>query len=272
MKGEAVENGVRWVDANGTVSRVAVDGAGPPVVLIHEMGGTLESYAPIVPALARRFTVLRHDVRGAGLSQKVRGTLDITTLARDLAAVLDALGVTERVAVAGCAVGAAIAIQFAADFPARTAALIATSPATGVPDDRRAALLARADELERDGAATRMEERLARSFPPALRTNAAVFDQVRMSRAAADPFGIAALSRMLAGLDMRDACARVACPALVLAGEHDGDRPPSGVQAVAAQIPGAAFKVLPTGHFMALQTPELLLRELDAFLSPDRWS
>jgi len=265
-----MQAGTRWVEANGTVSRVAVEGTGPVLVLIHEMGGTLESWEPIVPTLARRFQVLRYDVRGAGLSQKVRGTLSIGTLAQDLAALLHVLGAPPRVAVMGCAVGAAIAIQFAADFPDRTVALIATSPATGVPAERRAALLARADELERDGAAGHLDERLARSFPPVLRRDPAVFEQVRASRAAADPFGIAAASRMLAGLDMGAALARIGCPTLVLAGEHDGDRPPPGVQAVAAQIPGAAFKVLPTGHFMALQTPELLLREIESFLAPER--
>ena len=265
-----MQTGTRWVEANGTVSRVAIDGTGPALVLIHEMGGTLESWAPIVPALTRRFQVIRYDVRGAGLSQKVRGTLSIETLARDLDALLDVLGAPRRVSVMGCAVGAAIAIQFAADFPERTAALIATSPATGVPEARRAAVLARADELERDGAADKMEERLARSFPPVLRHDPAAFEQVRASRAAADAFGMAAATRMLAELDMNAALARIACPALVLAGEHDGDRPPAGVQAVAAQIKNAVYRVLPTGHFMALQTPQLLLTEIEAFLSPER--
>jgi 3-oxoadipate enol-lactonase len=79
---------------------------------------------------------------------------------------------------------------------------------------------------------------------------------------------MAATFRMLAGLEMDAALARISAPALILAGEHDGDRPPAGVAAVAKKIRGAQFKTLPSGHFMALQTPELFVAEIEAFLRP----
>jgi pimeloyl-ACP methyl ester carboxylesterase len=263
-----MENGTRWVEANGVVSRIALSGAGESLlVMIHEMGGTLESWEPVVGALGRSRRILRYDVRGAGLSQKVRGTLSVEALADDLAALLDAVQAPGKVAVMGCAVGAAIAIQFAASYRDRCSALIATSPATGVKPERRAALLARADAVECEGSAANLDERMARSYPQVLRTDPVRYAQVRASRAAADPFGVAAASRMLAGLDMTATLRAIACPSLVLAGTYDGDRPPEGVAEVAAQISGAICKVLPTGHFMALQTPELLNREIEDFLT-----
>ena len=39
--------------------------------------------------------------------------------------------------------------------------------------------------------------------------------------------------RVLAGLDRRAALARIRCPVLILAGEHDGTRPPARVAEVA---------------------------------------
>jgi 3-oxoadipate enol-lactonase len=128
MTATAMRNGTRWVNANDTVSRVALSGAGDTLlVLIHEMGGTLESWDLVVEQLGQRRHILRYDVRGAGLSQKVRGTLSIEVLAADLAAILDAVGAPERIALLGTAVGGAIALRFAADFAGRTAAVIATS-------------------------------------------------------------------------------------------------------------------------------------------------
>ena len=79
---------------------------------------------------------------------------------------------------------------------------------------------------------------------------------------------MAATFRMLAGLDMDAALARIRAPALILAGEHDGDRPPAGVAAVARKIRDAQFKIVPSGHFMALQTPEQFTAEVEAFLRP----
>lgn len=264
-----MKNGSRWVTANETVSRVTLSGDGDALlVLIHEMGGTLESWDLVVGALGQHRRILRYDVRGAGLSQKVRGTLSIDVLTADLAAILEAVGAPAKVALLGTAVGGAIALQFTADFADRIAAVIATSPATGIPPERRAATLARADELERDGVVPSIDERLLRSYPPVLRTDPELFEQVKASRLACDPIGMAATFRMLAGLEMDATLARIAVPALVLAGEHDGDRPPAGVAAVARKIPGAQFKTLPSGHFMALQTPELFVAEVEAFLRP----
>jgi pimeloyl-ACP methyl ester carboxylesterase len=38
------------------------------------------------------------------------------------------------------------------------------------------------------------------------------------------------------------------------------------VEPIAKGIPGARFKVLPTGHYAGLQTPELVAAEISAFL------
>jgi 3-oxoadipate enol-lactonase len=102
---------VNWIDANGVALRYELSGAGPRLlVLIHEMGGSLESWDLVLPYLTDRRRVLRYDVRGAGLSEKIRGTLAIDDAVDDLGALLDALDIGGPVAIAGCAVGAAIAV------------------------------------------------------------------------------------------------------------------------------------------------------------------
>src|SRR5215475_388499 len=99
---------MHFVEVNGTALRYDVCGDGATLVLIHEMGGTLESWDIVVPLFSAKRRVLRYDTRGAGLSQKIRAPLSIDTMVDDLVALLDTLGITEKVALAGVAVGGAI--------------------------------------------------------------------------------------------------------------------------------------------------------------------
>ena len=111
---------MNFIEINGSGLRYELSGSGErAVALIHEMGGTLESWDGVAPLLAKHRRVLRYDMRGAGLSQKVRGTLSIDTMADDIAALLDHVGITGKVALVGVAVGGAIALHFAARHDAK---------------------------------------------------------------------------------------------------------------------------------------------------------
>ena len=193
-----------WIEANGAALRYDISGTGPrTVVLVHEMGGTLESWSDVVPRLtAKGYRTLAYDTRGAGLSEKARSPLSIDTMADDAAGLIDALGIEGKVAIAGIAVGGAIAIRFAARHPERTAALVAMSPATGIAPERRTAALAMVDAIERDGMRPGMDASLGPSYPSELRTDAERFHTVRAQRLGNDPASYAAVYRMLAGLDM----------------------------------------------------------------------
>ena len=50
--------------------RYTVDGTtGPSLVLLHELGGSMDSWDGVVPAFEKDFRVLRYDLRGAGQSE-----------------------------------------------------------------------------------------------------------------------------------------------------------------------------------------------------------
>jgi 3-oxoadipate enol-lactonase len=246
--------------------RYAVEGSGKPVVLIHEMGGTLESWDLLVPLLAARRRVVRYDTRGAGFSEKIRGALTIGTMTDDLIALLDGLGIREKVSLVGTAVGGAIALHTAARFPDRVASLIATSPATSIPPANRNAVLARVAKFEADGVRIVADETAANGYPEELRTDKARFAGFRARWLANDPSSFAAIYRMLADMDLGPELGAIKCPALVVGGEFDRSRPPARVEPIANAIPGAIFKVLPVGHYAGLQKPELMATEIGAFL------
>src|SRR4030081_2661645 len=81
--------------------------------LLHEMGGTIESWDLVAPMLSTKRRVLRYETRGAGLSQKIRPPLAIDSMVDDLVALLDTLDIAGKVALAGIAVGGAIALHTA---------------------------------------------------------------------------------------------------------------------------------------------------------------
>jgi 3-oxoadipate enol-lactonase len=257
-----------WIEVNGTALRYDLQGAGTPLVLVHEMGGTLESWDQVLLTLLPGRRILRHDWRGAGQSEKLGAPVTFQTMVADIAALLDAVGITGKVALAGCAVGAGIALTFAGDYPDRTAAVVAMAPATGMAAERRPATRERVAHIEATGMQANVEESFASSYPPEVRYDAEQFRRFRARWLANDPRSYANIYRMLIEADLSATLARIACPVLTIAGTHDKLRPPAVVDQIAATIPGARSQVLETGHFMAIQTPALVAGAIEGFLRP----
>jgi 3-oxoadipate enol-lactonase len=256
-----------FIELDGVALRYELSGKGErTLVVVHEMGGSLESWDEVVPRFTESRRVLRYDTRGAGLSQKVRGELGLDTMADDIAALLDALGIAGQVALAGIAVGGAIALHFAARFPGRTSAVMVGSPATGIAPDRRAAALERLARIEAGGMAVAVENAMLNGYAPELRGDIKRFERFQARWLGNDPASYATIWRMLAGADMQDELTRLRCPVLVIGGSLDRVRPPALAQEVANAIPGARYVEVRTGHYMAVQTPDLISDCIDEFL------
>jgi len=233
---------------------------------VHEMGGSLDSWDEVAPRFAASRRVLRYDTRGAGLSQKIRGELGIDTMADDIAALLDALGIEGKVALAGIAVGGAIALHFAARYPERASAVVVGSPATGVAAERRVKALERVAKIEAAGMAFAVEDSMLNGYAPELRGDLGRFERFRARWLGNDPASYATIWRMLAATEMQDELGSLRCPVLVIGGSLDRVRPPTLAEATAKAIPGARYVEVRTGHYMAVQTPDLIADCIDDFL------
>lgn len=260
---------MRSVDAGGVALRCELSGdAGrPAVVLLHEMGGTLESWDAVVPLIAPRFRVLRLDLRGAGLSEKVAGALSVGMLADDLLALLDALGLRGPVVVAGIAVGAAVALEFAARRPERCRGVIAMSPALGIPAEDRAARLAAIEPVLAHGMRRIAEAALGSGYPQRFRDRAPErFDSFRARWLGNDPESFVATYRMLAGLEMGAALRGIRCPVLGVCATQDGLRPPAAVRAALAPVAGVGFVEIDSCHHQATATPPAVAAAILGFM------
>jgi 3-oxoadipate enol-lactonase len=258
---------MEFIELDGAALRYELRGEGDrTLVLVHEMGGSLESWDDVVPQFPESRQVLRYDCRGAGMSQKVRGELGIDAMADDIAALLDHIGIAGRVALAGIAVGGAIALHFAARYPERTSGVVVGSPATGIAPDRRAAVLERVAKIEAAGMAVAVEESMRNGYPTELRGDIKRFERYRARWLGNDPASYATVYRMLAATDIEGELTSLRCPVLVIGGSLDRTRPPHLAQAVASAIPGGRYIEVCTGHYMAVQTPDLIFDHITAFL------
>ncbi|MFI2474824.1 alpha/beta fold hydrolase [Nocardia xishanensis] len=112
-----------FADVDGVRMHYVTGGSGTPVVLIHGWPQTWYGWWPIMPALAEHHTVYAVDLPGLGDSTGSPTGYDKATLARYVhTLVADRLGVRDA-RVIGHDFGAAVAFQYAAQFPADTARL-----------------------------------------------------------------------------------------------------------------------------------------------------
>src|SRR3954465_2954292 len=94
-------------------------GSGPPLLLLHGIGNSAQTWAGVLDRLAGSHTVLAPDLLGHGSSAKPRGDYSVAGYAngmRDLLSVLD----IEQATVVGHSLGGGIALQFPYQFPDRS--------------------------------------------------------------------------------------------------------------------------------------------------------
>ncbi|WP_330276612.1 alpha/beta hydrolase [Lentzea sp. NBC_00516] len=111
-----------FADVEGVRMHYVTGGGGSPVVLIHGWPQTWYGWWPIMPALAERHTVYALDLPGLGDSTGTPKGYDKATLARYVHALTDKLGL-ENASIVGHDLGAAVAFQYASQFPEDTARL-----------------------------------------------------------------------------------------------------------------------------------------------------
>ena len=107
---------------NGTRLHYVTAGEGPPVVLLHGWPQTWYEWRHVIDLLADEYQVVAPDLRGFGYSAKPAAGYDAGTMAADLAALADHLGLRD-VTVLGHDWGAVFGYVYAAKTPSQVRAL-----------------------------------------------------------------------------------------------------------------------------------------------------
>jgi pimeloyl-ACP methyl ester carboxylesterase len=102
----------------------------PIVVLVHGFSVPYYIFDPTFEFLTQNgFCVLRYDLMGRGYSDRPDVNYDLDLFIRQLADLLNALGITRPVCLAGLSMGGAITATFTARYPERVSKLILIDPA-----------------------------------------------------------------------------------------------------------------------------------------------
>lgn len=264
---------MRWFETDGVVLRYDIrHGKGPYLVLVHEMGGSIESWDGVLSQLPPDQGVVLPEMRGMGQSQKISEACTLSQIAADVAALLDHLEIAGPVVISGCAIGGAVALRFALDYPERCLAVAPLDPAANVVDGGHANVQALADRMAQSGMRPIEPILLDRTYPERYRLrNPGHFATVRGRWYANDPVSFAHFFRMLAASDLRPELAALRCPVWYGSGLHDALRPPAYVRDLAARTPGALVRDLDAGHHVADHAPQevaQMLTELVAAVTP----
>jgi 3-oxoadipate enol-lactonase len=258
----SVDGGEVWSDDSG--------GDGPPLVLLHPGTGDSRIWAPIMPALTRKYRVIRYDARGWG--QSPAAVTEFSLLA-DLVTVLDHYGIG-RAPVVGCSQGGSSALGLALDQPERVPAIVLLCPGIlGAPEDTDGEYEDDPEveaEFERAAAAKDVDGLAAIAQRVWGRTGAtpAAMDQLRsMARAI---IGNGDLERE--DPPFFDRLGEISVPVSLVVG--DADYPPliAANRRAAGRIPGCEFTLVPgMDHLPPLREPDLITRVTISTLGRAGW-
>ncbi len=238
----------------------------PTIVYINSLGSDFRIWDEVVEALqSEGFGALRYDFRGHGLSDLGAAPKLIDDHARDLAALMDAMGVA-RAPICGVSVGGAIALGLSRRFPEKVAQLILNN--TGAKMGTVESWNARIAQVTNGGVAAIAEAVLQRWFSPADYAEGGGKVALCRNMLSRTPVaGYIATCVALRDSDMTEAAKAAAVPTLCVGGEFDGSTPPELVRKLASLAPGARYVEIPgAGHLPCVQRPDALAREILAFL------
>jgi aminoacrylate hydrolase len=235
--------------AGGGHLHYTLEGEGPPLLMVPGLGGVGEFWRPVVPALARHFTVVLHDHRGAGKSSIERIDYSVEQMAGDVVALLDHLGIA-RAHYIGHSTGGAIGQTLALDRPDRLDRLVlsATWPA---PDAYFEALFAaRADILATGGPQLYLRTTALLLNPPWWIRDHPELVAIDAAAAAARLPDPEVLQRRITAIRRFDRSAdlhRITASTLVIAARDDMVTPAYFAEALGRAIGAATSVILPDG-------------------------
>lgn len=247
---------------------------GPPnsrkIVLIHELGGTLESWFRFVECLRSSFDVFVYDQRCAGRSEHTTQPFSMWDLAHDTIRFVDALGIQSRFVLMGLAMGAVTAAHVAVNYSQRLHSLILCDGTPHIDKTSSDYLLKRAVKVRSDGMRVVAESSFLNAFKnmpsPGPNNN---WDQYPERFISNPPISYAMQSDALAKFRLEDSdFARIDVPTLVLTGEHDFIWPPDKGALLASQIKNSEFEVIKdAAHFPPIQLPNVVANSISGFFN-----
>lgn len=249
--------------ANGIAVEYEQTGTGgEAVTLVHALGLNMRMWQRQLPALERRYRVIRYDVRGHGATEKPARPYSLEVFADDLFTLLLGLGV-HKAHVVGLSMGGMIAQHFALAYSHMVTSLTLCDTACVFPPAARRQFEERAQLAEREGMDPLVEPTIQRWFTPAfIQGGDPVLDELRGILARNEPAAYANAARAVSYVDTSTRLGHVKAPTLVVVGDQDPSTPPAFAREIAKRIKGSRLEILRDASHMSVIEQDERFNEL----------
>ncbi|HEY3449000.1 MAG TPA: alpha/beta fold hydrolase [Myxococcales bacterium] len=259
-----------FLQSNGARIHYLDKGEGPALLLLHAFPLSSSMWIKQANDLKDHYRVLAPDFPGFGKSELLPQPATIDLYAQVALALLDAAKV-EKATVLGLSMGGYVAFELWSRAKDRVAALaLCDTKATPDSADARKSREATAHAVEDDGIGVLAERMIPNLVSPAA-PDALKRDIEKMITENSADGAAAALRAMAQRKDFTGSLKDIACPTLVVVGDHDTVTPAAEGQALANAIPGAKLVQIPgSGHLSNLENPKAFDAALREFLDAHR--
>jgi pimeloyl-ACP methyl ester carboxylesterase len=244
----------------GLRTRYLVGGSGPPVLVLHGWGASIEAVYPILKGLEPVATVYALDLPGHGQSALPPEPWGVAEYQAFVAAFMDELEI-KRPAIVGHSNGGRIAIRMAATEPERAARLVLVDSA-GIRPKRTFRYYRRVGMAKVGKYAARYLGK------PGERLRARIVGRVASTDYAAAGEMRPTLVRLV-NSDLREYLSRISVPTLLVWGADDADTPVADGRLMEQLIPDAGLVVLEgAGHYSYIDQAARFARIASHFVAP----
>lgn len=252
---------------NGVKLSYAVEGEGPPLVLIHGFSTGSFIWDPVVPSLARRFQIFRYDHRGHGDSSVPAGPYRIQDFVDDLDAILNYFGL-KHINLVGHSMGGRTALLFALQHMDKLNRLLLVGASGSAPEGEQRERFERLKEIaQKQGMVAVFDSDLyAFALPDKWKSGPErEAARIRFSKMTSEGF-CAAADAILATPNMRDRLGEISVPTWVCAGELDIG-PIAFNELCRSRIPNCTQIVIPgCGHYPMTDASDSFLKKMEEYL------
>ena len=247
---------------------VESEGEGAPVVCLHGLGGTSNTWTPLLRAL-RGHRMVRIDLPGSGRSGPATDSLGIEQMVQDVAAVCRRLEIVDAHWL-GHSMGTIVCQHLAVRHPQLVKSLALFGPLACPPEAARPNIRARGDKARAGGGVAMQEiaDAIVQGSTAAStrETLPVVLSLVRESVMRQDAMGYARSCDALAAAQSAP-LEDIRVPVLLVTGDEDGVAPPAHVREMARRLPNARMEVFPRcGHWTPFERPAECGQQLQSFL------
>jgi len=237
--------------SNGIDINYEIEGDGPWLTLSHSLCCDLHMWDEQMPALTKKFKVLRFDTRGHGASSAPAGAYTLEQMADDVRGLFDALGI-KQTHWCGLSMGGMIGQTFALRHPGYFQTMTLADTTSYYPPETQGPWSDRIKLAQEKGMAPFGEMMVSRWFTEGyVKSGAPALTRIAASVRATQADGFIGCCHAIPKINLTAKLKDIKCPTLVIVGEQDPGTPVAMARDIHNAMPGSELVIIPNAAHLS---------------------